>query len=406
MSSASTQLVDAHKVPALARGFLGLMEKIQAGSVELQTPDGDTLNFQGAAAGPHAVLQINDWSACAAIIRSGDIGVAESYRDQKIDTPDLLSVLMLALANQETMEQTLHGSFLGTVFYRLRHLMNRNTRKGSKKNIHAHYDIGNDFYRQWLDASMTYSAAIFPEAETSASIESLELAQHAKYDRLLDQLDVKRGDHILEIGCGWGALAERAALRGCYVTGISLSQEQLAWAQQRVKGTPAEGRTHFKFMDYRELDGKFDAIVSIEMLEAVGQSYWPTYFSKIKSCLNTGGKAALQTITIANDRFDDYRRGTDFIQQYIFPGGMLPSHELLRKEVEAAGMNMGTPFFFGGDYATTLRLWRKNFEDQLETIRAQGFDEAFIRIWRFYLCYCEAGFLTRRTDVCQVMIHA
>lgn len=400
MSSASSSITVARHAPALARGFIALMEKIQVGTVELITPEGETLHFNGLEAGPHAVLQINDWSACAAIIRSGDIGVAESYRDQKIDTPDLLAVLLLALANQQTMEQTLHGNFLGTVLYRLRHLMNRNTRAGSKKNIHAHYDIGNDFYRLWLDSSMTYSSAIFAQDD-----EDMVQAQNRKYDRLLDLLDVKSGDHILEIGCGWGALAERAAERGCYVTGISLSQEQLQYARQRVKGKPAEGRTHFKFMDYRELHGSFDAIVSIEMLEAVGQSYWPTYFSTLRKCLKPGGRAALQSITIDDALFDDYRRGTDFIQQYIFPGGMLPSPSLLEKEITAAGLQMDTPFFFGGDYATTLRRWRDNFEAGIAGVKAQGFDEAFIRLWRFYLCYCEAGFLTRRTDVCQVLVH-
>ncbi|MGH8493617.1 MAG: class I SAM-dependent methyltransferase [Moraxellaceae bacterium] len=400
MNAASNTVPAARKVPALARAFLGLMEKIQTGSVELITPEGESLNFLGEAHGPHAVLKIKDWSACAAIVRSGDIGVAESYRDEKIETPDLLAVLLLALANLEVMEKTLHGSFLGTVLYRLRHLLNRNSRRGSKKNIHAHYDIGNDFYRLWLDSSMTYSAALFADNE-----ESLEDAQWRKYDRLLDLLDVKAGDHILEIGCGWGAFAVRAAERGCYVTGISLSQEQLAHARARVVGTPAEGRTHFSFLDYRDLHGQFDAIVSIEMLEAVGQSYWPDYFAKIRSCLKPGGKAALQSITIADERFDDYRNGTDFIQQYIFPGGMLPSPAVLEEAINESGLSMDVPFFFGMDYASTLRRWRHNFENNLDAIRAQGFDEAFIRLWRFYLCYCEAGFLTRRTDVCQFMLH-
>lgn len=400
MNSASSTLADSRKAPALARGFLALMEKLQAGTVELTTPDGEVLHFSGEAHGPHAELKINDWSACAAIVRSGDIGVAESYRDGKIETPDLLSVLMLALANLETLEKTLHGSFLGTMLYRLRHLMNRNTRSGSKKNIHAHYDIGNAFYRLWLDRSMTYSAAIFAD-----EAESLEDAQLRKYDRLLDMLEVKRGDHILEIGCGWGAFAERAASRGCYVTGISLSHEQLAHARQRVKDSPAEGRTHFSFMDYRDLNGQFDAIVSIEMLEAVGESFWPEYFSKIQQCLKPGGKAALQSITIDEALFDDYRRGTDFIQQYIFPGGMLPSPSILEEKITEAGMSMDIPFFFGQDYATTLRRWRADFEKNLDALRGQGFDEAFIRLWRFYLCYCEAGFLTRRTDVCQVLVH-
>lgn len=400
MNSASSAISSPRKAPALARGFLALMENLQAGTVELTTPEGELMSFSGPHHGPHAELKINDWAACAAIIRSGDIGVAESYRDGKIETPDLLSVLMLALANLEALEKTLHGSFWGTIFYRLRHLMNRNTRSGSKKNIHAHYDIGNPFYQLWLDPSMTYSAALFADEN-----EALERAQLRKYDRLLDMLEVKTGDHILEIGCGWGGFAERAAARGCYVTGISLSQEQLAYARQRVKGTSAEGRTHFSFMDYRDLRGQFDAIVSIEMFEAVGESFWPEYFSKIRQCLKPGGKAALQSITIDEAIFDDYRRGTDFIQQYIFPGGMLPSPSILEEKISNAGMIMDTPYFFGQDYATTLRRWRSAFEGNLDALRDQGFDEAFIKIWRFYLCYCEAGFLTRRTNVCQFLIH-
>lgn len=390
------------KLPAMAHMFLRLMEGIRIGSLELTTPEGAHLTFRGQAAGPEAQVAIRDWSACSDILRSGDIGVAEAYRDHRMETPDLLAVLMLALANQDILEQTLHGNFLGTVFYKLRHLLNRNTRAGSRKNIHAHYDIGNSFYRLWLDPSMTYSAGIFPAPDTS-----LEAAQHAKYERLLDALDVRRGDHILEIGCGWGALAEHAATsRGCYVTGISLSREQLAWARKRVQGTPADGRTHFAYLDYRDLRGKFDAVISIEMFEAVGEAYWPSYFRKLRECLRPGARAAMQTITIADERFDGYRRGTDFIQQYIFPGGMLPSPARLGKEVEKSGLALTDTFDFGLDYATTLRFWRQNFEDALGEIRALGFDEAFIRIWRFYLCYCEAGFLSRRTSVCQALLTA
>ena len=399
MTIAASPPTDLRAIPALARSFLRMLEGIKAGRLCLVTPGGDSLLFQGERPGPDATLQINDWSACAAIIKSGDIGVAESYRDQKLDTPDLLAVLMLALANQDILEQALHGSFWGTLLYRLRHMLNRNTRAGSKKNIHAHYDIGNDFYQLWLDPSMTYSSALFQHDQ-----QSLQEAQHAKYDRLLDQLQLKRGDHLLEIGCGWGGLAERAAARGCYVTGISLSQQQLAYARERVRGTPAEGRTHFRFLDYRDLEGRFDAIISIEMLEAVGKEYWPSYFQTLRKSLKPGGRAAVQTITIADERYEDYQRGTDFIQQYIFPGGMLPSPTVLQQEIGRAGLDLLDDHRFGLDYARTLRLWRENFEAELPAIRAQGFDEAFVRLWRFYLCYCEAGFLTRRTDVCQVLM--
>lgn len=388
------------RIPAMAKAFLSLLENLQVGQLDLITPEKTTLNFKGKSEGTHATLIVNSWDGVSSILRSGDIGVAEAYRDQKIDTPDLLSLLVMALENQDVLDKAIHGSFWGTLLYRLKHLMNRNTRSGSKKNIHAHYDIGNDFYRLWLDPSMTYSSAIFANDQTS-----LQDAQYEKFDRLLDMLEVKRGDHILEIGCGWGGFAEHAATtRGCYVTGISLSREQLSWAKERVKGTPAEGKTDFRFMDYRDLEGRFDAVVSIEMFEAVGESYWPSYFQKIVDSLRPGAKAAIQTITINNDRFDDYRRGTDFIQQYIFPGGMLPSPQRLETEVKSVGMKVENLFSFGIDYARTLKMWRENFEAALDDVRAQGFDEEFIRLWRFYYCYCEAGFLSRRTDVYQAII--
>jgi cyclopropane-fatty-acyl-phospholipid synthase len=399
MSTCTTTAGELRKLPLLARSFLELLDGVRVGKLELVTPDGALLHFGGKATGPEARLEIRDWSACGAILKSGDIGVAESYRDRKLDTPDLLAVLMLALANQDILEQTLHGSFWGTLLYRLRHLLNRNTRRGSRKNIHAHYDIGNDFYRLWLDSTMTYSSALFTQEG-----QSLEQAQFAKYDRLLDLLEVGRGDHILEIGCGWGGFAERAAARGCHVTGISLSREQLAHAHARTRGTPAEGRTQFRFLDYRDLAGRYDAIVSIEMLEAVGADYWPTYFNTLRRCLKPGGKAALQTITIADERFDAYRTGTDFIQQYIFPGGMLPAPGILKQQVGHAQLELLDYHSFGADYARTLRLWRENFENRIDEVRAQGFDEEFTRLWRFYLCYCEAGFLTRRTDVCQILM--
>ncbi|HET8731863.1 MAG TPA: cyclopropane-fatty-acyl-phospholipid synthase family protein [Moraxellaceae bacterium] len=399
MTSVATTPSDIRAVPAVARGFLRLLDSLGAGSLRLVTPSGEHLVFRGEHSGPDATLRINDWSACGKILKGGDIGVAECYRDELIDTPDLLALLMLALANQDILEQALHGSFWGTLLYRLRHLMNRNTKTGSRKNIHAHYDIGNDFYRLWLDPSMTYSSALFHDGT-----EPLEAAQYAKYDRLLDLLEVKAGDHILEIGCGWGALAERAATRGCRVTGISLSSEQLAHARERVRGTPAERLTDFRFLDYRDLEGRFDAIVSIEMLEAVGKEFWGGYFNTLRRSLKPGGKAALQTITIADERFDSYQSGTDFIQQYIFPGGMLPSPSALKRHIRHASLDLLDIHSFGPDYARTLRLWRENFEAALPAIRGQGFDEAFIRLWRFYLCYCEAGFLTGRTSVYQVLM--
>lgn len=387
-------------LPLKASLFFRMLEKLQAGSMAVTIPNGETIHFQSHQPGPKADLLIRDWRGISRILSGGDIGVAEAYRDGWIDSTDMLQVLLLALANEQALDRALHGSFLGTVLYRIRHLLNRNTRRNSRRNIHAHYDIGNSFYRVWLDEGMTYSSALFSHAG-----QSLAEAQTAKYDRLLQALQVKPGDHILEIGCGWGAFAEYAATAyGCFVTGVSLSQEQLAWARARIPGTAAEGKVKFHYRDYRDLSGHYDAIVSVEMLEAVGEEWWPVYFDKLKQLLKPGGRAAIQTITIANDRFDSYRSKTDFIQQYIFPGGMLPSPQRLDKEVQRAGLQEEDRFFFGQDYAETLKQWRTAFDRHLPAIRSQGFDDAFIKLWRFYYWYCEAGFLTGRTDVCQLVL--
>jgi cyclopropane-fatty-acyl-phospholipid synthase len=387
-------------MPLKANLLFKMLEKLEQGTMRLTLPTGDQLVFNGKHAGIEAHLHIKDWAAVNKIIRSGDIGVAEAYRDGWIDSPNMLDVLLLALANEQALDNALHGSFLGTLIYRLRHWLNRNTKANSQKNIHAHYDIGNDFYRLWLDESMTYSSAYFTDPH-----QDLVSAQYAKYDRLLQQLGVKAGDHILEIGCGWGAFAEYAAQEyGCFVTGISLSKAQLAYANQRIKDSNVADKIHFKYCDYRDITGKYDAIVSVEMLEAVGEAWWPSYFDKVASCLVQGGKAAIQTITIANHRFADYSRNTDFIQQYIFPGGMLPSPDKLYQLSKQAHLTVTDYLDFGLDYAKTLKLWRENFEQQLPNIKKQGFDEAFIKIWRFYYWYCEAGFISKRTSVCQLLL--
>jgi len=397
----TTQSVSINNtMPLKANLLFKMLEKLEQGTMRLTLPTGDQLVFNGKHAGIEAHLHIKDWAAVHKIIRSGDIGVAEAYRDGWIDSSNMLDVLLLALANEQALDNALHGSFLGTLIYRLRHWLNRNTKANSQKNIHAHYDIGNDFYRLWLDESMTYSSAYFTDPH-----QDLVSAQYAKYDRLLQQLGVKAGDHILEIGCGWGAFAEYAAQEyGCFVTGISLSKAQLAYANQRIKDSNVADKIHFKYCDYRDITGKYDAIVSVEMLEAVGEAWWPSYFDKVASCLVQGGKAAIQTITIANHRFADYSRNTDFIQQYIFPGGMLPSPDKLYQLSKQAHLTVTDYLDFGLDYAKTLKLWRENFEQQLPNIKKQGFDEAFIKIWRFYYWYCEAGFISKRTSVCQLLL--
>ncbi len=401
MNMSASASIDLSRAPAMARLLISLFERLQVGVMSVQFPDGSQRHFGGKIEGINATLIINDWTACSQILRAGDIGLAEAYRDKKIEMPDITALLLLAMANEDALTQAFYGSFFGTLFYKIKHFLgNRNTRKGSKKNIHAHYDLGNDFYKLWLDRGMTYSAALFDGVDIS-----LEDAQTAKYERLLDQLNVNAGDHILEIGCGWGGFAEHAArTRGVRITGISLSQEQLKWARERVKGTDIEGLCEFRFQDYRDVRGQFDAIASVEMIEAVGQAFWPSYFGQIERLLKPGGKAGIQAITIANERFDDYASGTDFIQQYIFPGGMLLSPQAIDEQAAKASLLVESRHFFGIDYAETLRRWRAEFEAHLDAISTQGFDEAFQRIWRFYYAYCEAGFDSGRTNVCQVVM--
>lgn len=387
------------QVPAKSRLLLRLLEKMQYGRLHLIAPDGQSHWF-GHQAQPVVELTIHDWRVLDRIVRHGDIGLAEVYREGLVEVPNLTALMQLALQNQSVLEQAINGNWLGRLLYRLRHLLNANTRAGSRRNIHAHYDIGNDFYQLWLDPSMTYSSAWFG----GDLQQSLQQAQRAKYQRILDLLDAQPGQTVLEIGCGWGGFAEMAAQRGLKVHGITLSSEQLAYAQRRMADAGLSDSVELSLTDYRDLSGQYDHIVSIEMLEAVGERWWPSYFSQLSQCLKPGGKAVVQVITIANSRFDYYRRNTDFIQQYIFPGGMLPCDRVLRQQVDVAGLQLRDMAAFGLDYAETLLRWRQVFEAALEQVRAQGFDEAFIRLWRFYLCYCEAAFRESATDVVQMCL--
>jgi cyclopropane-fatty-acyl-phospholipid synthase len=303
--------------------------------------------------------------------------------------------------NREGLEAVIYGNWLGKLVYLVKHALNRNSRKGSRRNIHAHYDIGNSFYQLWLDPSMTYSSALFAGHE-----QSLQQAQQAKYARLLQEAlpESDAPAHLLEIGCGWGGFAELAARAGHQVHGITLSTEQLAYARQRMDQAGLAERARLSLTDYRDTQGQYDAVVSVEMFEAVGQTYWPSYFRTVAQRLKPGGRAAIQTITIADPLFDAYRRSTDFIQQYIFPGGMLPSPSAFAREAQRAGLRVVNTLSFGLDYARTLALWRKAFHQALPEVRAQGFDERFIRTWDFYLAYCEAGFASQNTDVLQITL--
>ncbi|MFC0133746.1 SAM-dependent methyltransferase [Massilia eurypsychrophila] len=388
------QAVVASPAPAAARIFLKLMSNLQHGALALRTPDGEVRHF-GHGASPIA-LELKNWNLFTQSARAGDIGFAESYIAGDWTTSNLAGLIELLARNRTQIEALVYGSWWGSLAYRVKHLLNRNSKAGSLKNIHAHYDIGNEFYKLWLDPSMTYSSALFNDASGA----SLEKAQAEKYRRILGQLQLAPGARVLEIGCGWGGFAEMAAReRGAYVTGLTLSSEQLAYAVKRIDDAGLAAQVDLHLRDYRDSVGGYDAVASIEMFEAVGESYWPSYFECIANSLNAGGRACVQTIVIADELFERYRKGTDFIQQFIFPGGMLPSPSRFASLAAAHGLEVVDRFSFGIDYADTLAAWRKVFHARLDTVRAQGFDERFILTWEFYLCYCEAAFRAGNTNV-------
>jgi cyclopropane-fatty-acyl-phospholipid synthase len=325
-----------------------------------------------------------------AMLRYGDIALAEAYRDGWWDSPDTTELFLFGLQNQKVLDDYIFGGVLGRVASRITHLFTRNTVHGSKKNIHAHYDLGNDFYALWLDPTMTYSSGIFANEKNS-----LQEAQHRKYDRIIERIN--SSGSLLEIGCGWGGFAERALKKGDYgIKGLTISQAQHEFASRRVGGDAV-----IALEDYRHQRGVYDQIVSIEMFEAVGENFWPVYFSKLKSLLAHKGNALVQTITIADECFQDYRKSGDAIRAFVFPGGMLPSPERFRTEAAKAGLWVTEEFAFGQDYALTLRHWLGNFEARIKEVRDMGFDEKFIRMWRFYLTCCIAAFRHGRTDVMQ-----
>jgi len=391
-------------VPRPARVLFAILSRLRYGRLEIVAPGGQSFSFPGALPGPDASLKLNDWDVCGEILRSGDIGFAETYLAGRWVTPDLTAVLSLAALNTGALEDAIYGKFFGKLLYRLRHLLRMNTRAGSQRNIHAHYDLGNEFYARWLDRTMTYSAALFAgELERS-----LEDAQLAKYERILELIDPQPGRVILEIGCGWGGFAEYAArTRGCRVHGITISRRQLEFAQQRIRDAGLDERVTLEFRDYRDVQGSYDHVVSIEMYEAVGERFWPVYFRTLRERLKPGGRAVIQAITIADERFERYRHSTDFIQQFIFPGGMLASPSVLHAQAGRSGLAVRSTHAFGLDYAETLRLWNQRFNQAWSEFQPLGFDARFKRLWNFYLSYCEAGFRSRSTDVLQVeMSHA
>ncbi|TWO66627.1 class I SAM-dependent methyltransferase [Caenimonas sedimenti] len=379
------------RAPATAHAALKLLEQLRHGCLFVEFPDGQAARFGHGE--PHASLHLANWKPFTQALASGDIGFAESYVAGDWTTPDLPGLLALLVRNRQALEDVVYGTWWGRLAYRLKHLVQRNSRAGSRKNIHAHYDLGNAFYRLWLDETMNYSSALF-EGDAGRTMVQ---AQHAKVRRALQAAQVRPGARVLEIGCGWGALAEMAAVEfGADVTGVTLSTEQLAFARERV---PA---ADLRLQDYRDIgDAPFDAICSIEMVEAVGREYWPQYFATVARLLKPGGRACVQSIVIDDALWPRYVRSTDFIQQYIFPGGCLPCPAEFRRAAAAAGLTVVDEFAFGLDYAATLAHWRERFLAQRGAVLALGFDERFIRLWEFYLAYCEAAFRQRDVDVVQ-----
>ena len=387
-------------MPAAARRVVSLLQRLQHGTLHVQWPDGRVEQFGTAnGAGLNATLHLHSYAPLTQALKSGDIGFAESYIAGEWTTNNLADLLQLLVANRRDMEELIYGNWLGRLFYRVRHLLHRNTRSNSKKNIHAHYDLGNAFYELWLDPTMNYSSAWFDNDRTKPMAE----AQTAKVRRALRMVDAKAGDRILEIGCGWGALAELGGLEfGARMSGVTLSHEQLAFANARMQRLGLANTSDLRLQDYRDInDGPYDAICSIEMLEAVGQEYWATYFESVARLLKSGGKACIQTIVIDDALFERYVKSTDFIQQYIFPGGCLPCPREFRAQAARAGLKVVDELAFGLDYAETLRRWRHQFMADKAQVLQLGFDERFVRIWEFYLAYCEAAFEQHNIDVVQ-----
>lgn len=382
-----TQALDASTVNRSLRW-------LDCGQLKFETPSGNQWTLNGRRPGPQAHLTIHSWNFLRRIVSGWDIGFAEAYMAGEVSSPDLVALLVLATRNAGLAGRfkTVRFSRLGL---RLRHALNRNTRVGSKRNISAHYDLGNTFYRHWLDTGMSYSAAQFSPAKPD-----LESAQTAKLDRVLDLLDAREGDQILEIGCGWGSFVERALEKhDLTVTGITLSTEQLEYARERLASGIEAGRCELRLQDYRDVVGPYDRIVSIEMLEAVGAAYWSTYFAKLRECLRPGGTAVLQVITIDEGRFESYRRRPDFIQKHIFPGGMLPTKKIIERETMKAGLVPVIQEFFGRDYARTVEQWNSRFQGAWKEIRKLGYDQRFKRMWEYYLAYCQVGFDIQALDV-------
>jgi len=376
---------------------LVLASGLRAGELTLVGRDGTERHFAGPEPGPHATVIAKAPAAARRVALRNSIGLAQGYMDGDWDTPDLDAVLDLGIAN--LYSEPSKPSFFDPVT-RVWHHLRDNDEKGSRKNIAYHYDLGNEFYELWLDETMAYSSALF-----ARDGEALREAQVRKWDRMLELLQPSAKDHLLEIGCGWGGFAIHAAKEaGCKVTGITLSEEQRDWATREVQEAGLEAHVDVRLQDYRHVPELYTGIVSIEMFEAVGEKWWPVFFGRLKDLLAPGGTVALQTITIEEPRFEDYRRNPDFIQRYIFPGGMLPSPERFAEAARREGLAVRDELFFGASYAKTLSAWAQRFEASVPKVLEMGFDERFVRMWRYYLSYCRAGFSAGTVNVMQVRL--
>ena len=376
------------------------LSRIEAGELRAVFPSNFQKVYSGGQVGPTADIKINSWKLVPRLLLSGDMGLAESFLSGEWETSNLTQLILLGDINERALGNAVTPSKFINLIEKLRHQRRDNSKRGSRRNIAAHYDLGNEFYSHWLDNSMSYSSALFTDFG-----EELEVGQNRKYQRLAKALKLKEGDQVLEIGCCWGGFAEIAAKEyKCNVVGITLSNEQAKFAQRRMQENQLSNLVDIRIEDYRDVQGSFDKIVSIEMFEAVGEEHWRNYFETIKTRLKPGGLAGIQSITIANEFFETYKRRPDFIQKYIFPGGILPSEDKLNNAVSSAGLKILDDYYFGKSYAETLRRWQSTFEQKWDDIKNLGFDEKFQNMWRYYLSYCEAGFESGHINVGQFLI--
>jgi cyclopropane-fatty-acyl-phospholipid synthase len=374
--------------------------QLELGEVSIRFPNGTTRHYRGQSSGPKVALDIKTWAALRRMAFGGELGFAEAYLSGEIGVDDVDALLRLASLNQHVLDKKFAGFGVMRVVNRLAHLLRPNTRKGSRRNIAAHYDLGNDFYRLWLDESMTYSAARFADEG-----EDLAAAQSRKYRRIAELAGIGPGSRVLEVGCGWGGFAEMAARDlDCRPVSLTISDAQYRFARERIARAGLADKADIRLQDYRDSTGQYDAVVSIEMFEAVGERHWPVYFQVLRDRMATGAKAALQIITISEDRYASYRKSADFIQRYIFPGGMLPTRQILETLAQRAGLSVLSNDGFGGDYARTLRLWGERFRENWPAIQSLGFDDRFRRMWDYYLRYCEVGFSLGKIDVVHLQL--